>query len=68
MTRPAWPSRISHSSSSISSLAQFRPTTAGTFMLRARMAVCEVVPPRSMAKPSAFFSDSMSLGAMSAAT
>ena len=37
-------------------------------MLRARIAVCEVVPPRSIAKPSAFLSESMSLGAMSAAT
>ena len=68
MTMPASPSKISQSSSAINSLPRPKPMTAGTFMLRAKIALCEVAPPRSIAKPSACFSVSMSAGAKSDAT
>ena len=44
-TTPRWPSRITKSSSRINSLARPAPTSAGTFIPRARIAVCEVTPP-----------------------
>ncbi len=67
MTMPCSPSRISQSSSRTRRLAIPRPTTAGTFIPRARIAVCEVAPPRSIPKPTAACSDSISAGETSSA-
>ena len=51
MTTPASPSMITQSSCRIKVLAARAPTTAGIFILRATMAVCEVLPPTSVTNP-----------------
>ena len=51
MSTPASPSMMTQSSCLISWLALRAPTTAGMSRLRATMAVCEVLPPTSVAKP-----------------
>ena len=50
-TTPASPSMMTQSSCWMSWLALRAPTTAGMSMLRATMAVCEVLPPTSVMKP-----------------
>ena len=70
ITVPASPSMTSQSSWRISRLASRAPTTAGMSMLRATIAVCEVLPPTSVTKPRKTppFHCSMSAGEMSLAT
>jgi len=67
---PASPSMMTQSSCLISWLALRAPTTAGMSMLRATIAVCEVLPPTSVAKPAnrLCLNCSMSAGEMSCAT
>ncbi len=66
---PVSPSMITHSSCRSSRDAWPRPTTAGMSRLFARIAVCAVWLPRSVAKPAktCFLNCSMSAGAMSCA-
>jgi len=70
MTTPASPSMMTQSSCWISWLALRAPTTAGMSMLRATMAVCEVLPPTSVTKPAntLCLNCSMSAGDRSCAT
>ena len=67
---PASPSMTTQSSWRISRLASRAPTTAGMSMLRATIAVCEVLPPTSVTKPRKTppLNCSMSAGEMSPAT
>ena len=51
MTTPASPSMMTQSSWRTSWLQVRAPTTAGMSMLRATMAVCDVLPPTSVIKP-----------------
>jgi hypothetical protein len=66
---PASPSMMTQSSCRTSWLAVRAPTTAGTSMLRATIAVCEVRPPTSVTKPAntLFLNCSMSAGERSCA-
>ena len=70
ITTPASPSMMTQSSWRISWLASRAPTTAGMSMLRATMAVCEVLPPTSVTKPAntLCLNCSMSAGDRSCAT
>ena len=70
MTTPCSPSITSQSPWRIISLAWRTPTTAGISMLRATMAVWEVLPPKSVTNPvkACSLKRSMSCGAMSCAT
>ena len=70
MTTPASPSMMSQSSCSMIWLAARAPTTAGMSMLRATIAVCDVLPPTSVTKPAnaLCLNWSMSAGDRSCAT
>ena len=50
-SRPSSPSRMTSAPSSIESTRGPSATTAGTFIAAARMATCEVGPPRLIARP-----------------
>ncbi|MPM60807.1 hypothetical protein SDC9_107661 [bioreactor metagenome] len=70
MITPASPSITTQSSWRTSWLALRAPTTAGMSMLRATMAVCDVLPPTSVTKPAntLLLNCSMSAGDKSLAT